>query len=98
MKRPIIFTLVIGIVVAALVSVAHALGWLGPAESPLHEWMQRAQVPPRAIGNVWQYILVTVVSFAVAWLTLITASRHRVAWLLLGFAAELLALVWVGSL
>jgi class 3 adenylate cyclase len=98
MKRPIIFALAIGIVVAALVSVAHRLGWLWPAEAPLQNWMQRAEVPPTILSNVWQYVLVLPVSLAAACLTVITARRHRVAWLILAFVAEMLALVWVGSL
>jgi Adenylate and Guanylate cyclase catalytic domain len=98
MKRAAIFAAVIGIAVAALVSAAHALGLLAPAETPLLDWMQRAEVPPRVLGNVWQYLFIVPVSLAVAWLTLITSRRHRVGWLLLAFVAEMLVLVWVGSL
>jgi class 3 adenylate cyclase len=98
MRRHIIFAIAIGIVVAALVSAAHALGWLWPAETPLQDWMQRAEVPSTVLGNVWQYLFILPVSLAVACVTLITARRHRVAWLILAFAAEMLALVWVGSL
>lgn len=98
MKRAIIFTFAIGIFVAALVSVAHAYGWLSFAEMPLRNWAQRAAVPSREIGNPWQTLLVALISLATAWLTLVTARRHRIAWLLLAFAAEMLALVWVGFL
>jgi class 3 adenylate cyclase len=98
MRRNIFFSFAIGIVVAVLVGLAHAIGLLGPAELPLQDWMQRAEVPPRVVGNLWQSIFITLVSVAVAWLTLATTRRHRVAWLLLGFAAEMLVLVWVGSL
>jgi class 3 adenylate cyclase len=98
MRRTIVFSVGIGIVVALLVSMAHTLGWLRPAQLPLQDWMQRAEVPPRVIGNLWQVIFITLVALAVAWVTLATARRHRVAWLLLGFAVEMLAFVWVGSL
>lgn len=98
MRRNIVFSLAIGGVVAVLVSLAHALGWLGPAELPLQDWMQRAEIPPRVVGNIWQDVFIVLVSLAVAWVTLAAARRHRVAWLLLGFAAEMLLLVWVGSL
>ncbi len=96
MKR--IFTFAIGIVVAVAVSVAHARGWLAWAEAPLRDWVQRGEISPRVVGDLWQDIFITLVSLAVAWVTLISATRHRVVWLLLGFMAELLALVWVGSL
>lgn len=98
MRQNIFFSLAIGVAVAVLVSLAHGLGWLGPAEWPLHDWMQRAEVPPRVVGNVWQTIFVTLISLGSTWLTLTTARRHRVAWLILGFVVEMLVLVWVCSL
>lgn len=96
MKR--IFTFAIGIIVAVVVSGAHARGWLAFAETPLRDWAQRGEIPPRIVGDLWQDIFITLVSLAVAWVTLIGAVRHRVVWLVLAFLAELLALVWIGSL
>ena len=98
MRRNIIFSLAIGVGVAVLVSLAHALGWLRPGELPLQDLMERAEVPPRVVGNIWQYFFIVLVSVAAAWVTLAAAWRHRIAWLLLGFAAEMLLLLWVGFL
>src|SRR5436305_15269629 len=97
MRRPLAFTFLIGLIVAAIVSVAHARGWLLPAERPMAAWAQRGD-PTRALADSWQFIFVTLLSIGVAWLTFSTAPGYRVAWLVLGLAAELVALLWIASL
>jgi class 3 adenylate cyclase len=98
MKRSVTFTCVVGVVVAAVVIVAHARGWLAPAEWPLKMWAQRNHEMPREMSNAWQISLVALLSLGVAWLTFTASARHRVAWLVLGVAAEFLALLWICSL
>jgi class 3 adenylate cyclase len=96
MKRQVVVTCIIAAIVAALVSMAHAFGWLRFGEAPLAAWAARDGV--HELGNPWYVVFVALFSLGSAWVTLSSAKRHRVAWLLLAVTAELIALFWICSL
>lgn len=98
MKRPLVFTLSIGLVVTAIVSALHATGWLVAAEFAISEFVRRYTAVINVVAGPWQYVFTVLLSFGVAWVTL--ASKRRV-WgmrIFIVLLIELVAVTWVCTL
>jgi class 3 adenylate cyclase len=98
MKRPLIVTLIIGLLVAASIGALHASGLLRPVERLVADFISREVRINRVAIDFWQYLLVVVFSFGVAAFTLTSARRARSISLAVALLIELVALTWVCSL
>src|SRR3981081_2613130 len=89
MKRSLIATFTIGILVAAVVLALHATGLLARLEAVVATLLSHRRTVPEGLGNIWQYILVPLLAVGVAWMTVSSVQRARVAWLVLILLIEL---------
>ena len=97
MKRSIAASLVIGFAVSVFIAAMHATGVLLAPET----WLAKLVLPPgstRSVAPFWQYAVITILAFAVAWMTLQNTHRNRVGWIVVAIVAELLGLMWVCAL
>jgi class 3 adenylate cyclase len=101
MKRLLITTLVIGVVVAIVVGDLHATKAVAGFEVGVAQLVSDYARATRVVGEKWQYFFVLLLAAGVAWLSLRNppaAGRLR-NYLLFGFLlVELLVLSWVCSL
>src|SRR5437588_10604523 len=96
MRRSLLFTFVIAIVVVILVTVLHASGILLAPET----WIASLVAPlatARVLGAAWQYALVFLLALGVTWFTIENTRRNRVGWIVVAISAELLELMWICS-
>lgn len=98
MKRSVIASLTIALVVAAVVGGLHAAGVLLRFELVATQYISHYGHATRVIANYWQYVFIFVLALGVAWMTLATSRRRRIGWLVLVLLAELVAATWVCSL
>jgi len=99
MNRTLISALLIGVVVAAVVGVLHAIGALLPFETAMLTLISHHRyLGTRTPGNVLQFAVMLLVASGVAWLTLTSAQRSRIGWLSLVLLIELIGLTWICSL
>jgi len=98
MKRSLITTLVIGVVVAIVVGALHATKAIAGFETAVAQLVSDYTGATRVVGEKWQYVFVLVTAVGVAWLSLRNLPRLR-SYPLFGFLLiELLVLSWVCSL
>ena len=98
MKRSLITTLIIGVVVALIVGALHATKVIVGFETIVSQLVTDYASATRVVGKKWQYLFVLLVALGVAWLSLSNVPRWR-AWLLSGLLlVELFVLAWVCSL
>jgi class 3 adenylate cyclase len=98
MKRSLITTLVIGVIVAIVVGVLHATKAIAGFETAVARLVSDYAGATRVVGEKWQYVFVLMTAVGVAWLSLRNLPRLR-SYLLFGFLLiELLVLSWVFSL
>src|SRR5262245_6214382 len=98
MKRSLITTLIIGVVVALIVGALHATKVIAGFETVVAQLVTDYASATRVVGAKWQYLFVLLVALGVAWLSLSNVPRWR-AWLLIGLLlVELLVLAWGCSL
>src|SRR4051794_2096757 len=98
MKRSLITTLIIGVVVALIVAALHATKVIAGFEAVAAQLVTDYAGATRVIGEKWQSLLVLPIALGVAWLSLSNVRRWR-AWLLIGLLlVELFGLAWVCSL
>jgi class 3 adenylate cyclase len=101
MKRSLITTLVIGVVVAIVVGVLHGTKAVAGFEAGVAQLVSDYAGATRVVGEKWQYFFVLLIAAGAAWLSLrnpAPAGRLR-NYLLFGFLlVELLVLSWVCSL
>ena len=98
MKRSLITTLVIGVVVTTVVGALHATKVIVGFETAIAQLVSNYARATRVVGEKWQYIFVLVTAVGVAWLSLRNLPRLR-SYPLFGFLlVELLVLSWVCSL
>ncbi|MBO0695825.1 MAG: hypothetical protein J2P56_06950, partial [Verrucomicrobia bacterium] len=101
MKRSLITTLVIGIVVAIVVGFLHATKAIAGFEAGVAHLISDYARATRVLGEKWQYVFVLLIALGVAWVSLAnTAATGRLRnYLLFGaLVVELLVLSWVLSL
>src|SRR5882762_382904 len=98
MKRSVITTVVIGVVIAIVVGALHATKAIAGFETAVAQLVSDYAGATRVVGEKWQYVFVLVTAIAVAWLSLRNLPRLR-SYLLFSFLLiELLVLSWVFSL
>jgi class 3 adenylate cyclase len=98
MKRSLITTLVIGVVVAIVVGVLHATKAIAGFEDAVAQLVSDYARATRIVGEKWQYVFVLLTAVGVAWVSLRNLPRTR-SYLLFGvLLIELLGLSWVCSL
>src|SRR3954470_3001837 len=93
MKRHLIAALVIGLIVTGLVMGLHLAGWLAAPEAMIEGVFSRDAT--KAVPDRYQYAIVFLLAAGVAWLTLVTLRRSRVAIIGGILLVELLGLAWV---
>jgi adenylate cyclase len=98
MKRSLGATFFIGIVVAGIVGALHVVGLLGRLEMAAAALLSHRWPVPAGVGEIWQYILIPLLALGVAWLTVTSARRGRIALLVLMLLGELAAVAWVCTL
>src|SRR5262245_4280390 len=98
MKRSLITTLIIGVIVALIVGALHATKVIAGFETIVAQLVTDYARATRVVGEKWQYVFVLLVALGVAWLSVSNVPRWR-AWLLIGLLlVELFGLAWVCSL
>src|SRR5438046_10656060 len=98
MKRSLITTLVIGLVVTIVVGVLHATKAMAGFETAIAQLVSDYAGATRVVGEKWQYVFVLVTAVSVTWLSLRNLPRLR-SYSLVGFLLiEFLVLSVVSSL
>src|ERR1700730_8274310 len=97
MKRPPVTALIIGILIAGAVGLLHALQLLSRVEVLAQQFVSEHTIT-KVIGEQWQYILMSILSVGVAWMTLTSSRPSRLAWLPFALLLELSAFTWIASL
>jgi class 3 adenylate cyclase len=98
MKRSLITALIIGVAVALIVGVLHAMKVIAGFEAVTAQLVTDYAGATRVFGEKWQYVLVLVIGLGVAWLTLSSVPRWRALLLMALLLVELFGLAWVCSL
>ena len=98
MKRSLVLTLAIGVIVAGIIIALHATGVLARFELGFARLVSRHGINPGVLGIRGQCILVLLLALGVAWMTLTTPRRSRMAWLVLILLVELAGVAWVCAL
>ena len=93
MKRSVVTTLIIGVVVAIIVGGLHA-SRLIPHLALVSDYAHATRV----VGEKWQYAFVLLLGLGVAWLSLSSVPRSRSRLLVVALLIELIGLSWVCSL
>ena len=97
MRRSLVYTFAIAIVVAIFVTVLHASGILLAPESWISN-LVTPLAPTRAVPAAWQYAFVFLLGVGVTWLTVENTRRNRIGWIIIAISGELLALMWICAL
>src|SRR5947207_6339489 len=98
MKRLLITTLIIAVVVAFAVGALHATKAIAGVEAVAAKLVSDYAGATKIVGEKWQYFFVLVVALAVAWLSLTIVPRWRSRLLVGLLFVELFAFSWVCSL
>src|SRR5437762_7371451 len=98
MKRSLVTGLIIGGVVAAIVSALHATGLLLGLETAAGGLVSDYANAARVVGEKWQYVFISLLAFGVTWLSLSGVPRGGTRLLIVFLMLELLGLSWVCSL
>jgi len=98
MKRSLITTLIIGVVVAVGVGALHASKAMAGLEAVGAQLVSDYASATRIVGEKWQYVLVLLIALGASWLSLSNLPRWRSRLLLGCFLVELFLLSWVCSL
>jgi adenylate cyclase len=98
MKRSIIVSAVIGIIVAGILCTLQAYGILFRAEFAITDLVMRHSNITRLIANHWQYLCIILFAFAVAWATVQGASRGWAWWVVAILIAELVGITLICAL
>ncbi len=95
MKRSIIVTVIIGILVAGFLCALQAYGILFRTEFAVTDLVMRHSNIGKLLGNHWQYFFITLFAFSVAWMTIEGASRGWAWWVMAILLVELAAVTLV---
>jgi class 3 adenylate cyclase len=98
MKRLLITTLIIGVGVAVAVGALHASKSIAGFETAAARLVSDYAGATRIVSEKWQYVVILLVAFAVAWLSLSMVPRWRSRLLIGLLLVELFGLSWVCSL
>ena len=96
MKRSIIVSVIIGLIVAGILCTLQAYGILFRAEFVVTDLIMRHSNITTLIANHWQYFFITILAFGVAWITVEGAPRGWAWWLVPVLLLELvgITLIW----
>lgn len=97
MKRSLLWALIIGVLVSGLVLWLHASGRLLRVEMALSSAISPANAT-KVVSEKAQYPIVALLAIGVAWMTVATQRRGRVAIIVALLAIELIAVTWVCGL
>jgi class 3 adenylate cyclase len=95
MKRPLLTSAIIALVMTGLIGALHQSGILSPLEQWVAQFFSRDLGATRSVADYWQYIFVAILSFGVAAFTFTTSRRARLGLLVLALLIELAGLAWV---
>jgi len=98
MKRSTIEALVIGLLIAVLVGVAHASGRLAQLELGAVQGVTSYNAAGRMVSEKWQYVFLLVAALAVTYLTLTTSRKGRIGILVAVLILEVIGAAWICSL
>src|SRR5260370_21504057 len=79
MKAPLLATLIIGIFVVVVVSAMHLSPQLQHFESRVPDYISPYSAATHIVPKQWQYVFISILSFAVAALTVTGLRRGRSA-------------------
>jgi adenylate cyclase len=98
MKRSIIVSAVIGLIVAGVLCAVQACGVLFRPEFAVTDLIMRHSNIARLLANHWQYFFIILFAFAVAWATVEGAPRGWAWWVVAILIAELIGITLVCAL
>src|ERR1051325_8947521 len=98
MKRPLLTAFIVGLIVVVVIAALQWAGVLAPLEQAITRVLSRQGSATMTVSNGWQYVFVLIFSVSVAWMTLRTSQRSRLAVILAILAIELMAVAWLCSL
>ena len=98
MKRPLLTTLIIGVVVVVAVRALHLSQLLLQFEDRAANYISSWDAATGVVSKPAQYAILSILSFGVVALTLTSLRRERIGLIALGLIIELVALSWVCSL
>lgn len=97
MKRPLLATLIVGIFVILIVSAVQLSSRVVQFEATAAQFVSSYGTATRVVANRWQYVIVAVLAFGMAWLTVSSSRRGRMSLVALALALELIGVAWVFS-
>ena len=95
MKRSLIVTAIIGVVVAGVLCALQAYGVLFRTEFAVTDLVMRHSNIGKLIDNHWQYFFIAIFAFGVAWMTIEGARRGWAWWVVAILLVELIAITLV---
>jgi class 3 adenylate cyclase len=98
MKRSLITTLIIGVTVAVIVAALQATRVIAGFETVAAQLVADYAGATHVVGKKWQYVLIFLIAFGVAWLVLSNVPRWHSRLLVGVLLLELFVLAWVCSL
>ena len=98
MKRSLITTLIIAVVVAVIVGALHATKAIAGFEAVAAQLVADYSGATRVIGEKWQYVFILMIALGVTWVSLSNVPRWRSRLLVGLLVVELFGLSWVCSL
>ena len=98
MKRSLITTLIIAVVVAVIVGALHATKAIAGFEAVAAQLVADYSSATRVIGEKWQYVFILMIALGVTWVSLSNVPRWRSRLLVGLLLVELFGLSWVCSL
>ncbi len=97
MKR-LLPALTIGVLVSAIVLTLHISGAALRVELAVSGWISHAGSATKLVSDKLQFPIVFILAAGIAWMTLETKRRDRLAWVIGALVLELLGVAWVCSL
>jgi adenylate cyclase len=98
MKRPLIATLIIGIVAVVAVSALQLVPQVTQFESRAAESISPHTTAAQVVPKQLQYVFMSILAFGIAALTVTSLRRGRIGLLLVGLLIELAAVAWICGL
>ena len=98
MKRSVITTLIIGVVVAVVVGALHATRIIGAFENAAAQLVSDYAQATKVVGDKWQYVFVLLIALGVTWLSLSKVPKRYSYLLIALLLVEFFVLSWVCSL
>jgi adenylate cyclase len=98
MKRSLVVALLISLGLAVVFGAMYGLELFWGVQAAILAFFSHHRAGRSVVGLPWQLLIIVSLSFIVAWLTLTTRRRSRIALLALILVIELIGLTWIFSL